>query len=243
MLDNPELNEQIEAVNQLTGLSRFVIEKDLYVTQAISIVSNMIDDVYELIFQGGTSLAKAHRIIERMSEDCDFRIRFKDPQDKMSKAVQRKLLREFRYGLIDRLRQAGFSIADSAISVRNQGHFMAIKAEYPSQYPLTAGIKPFLALEFFLGEVKTVPVDKPVTALIKQVLGDKVDYPKFSVKTITVIETAAEKWVALTRRIATSKYREHYRDASLVRHLYDLYQINRQVIFLMNLLRLPKKLF
>ena len=41
-----------------------------------------------------------------------------------------------------------------------------------------------------------------------------------------MIETAAEKWVGLTRRVATSRHRRHYRDANLVRHLYDLYKIN-----------------
>ena len=43
---------------------------------------------------------------------------------------------------------------------------------------------------------------------------------------VAIIETAAEKWVGLTRRVATSVHRKHYRDASLVRHLYDLYKIN-----------------
>ena len=93
MQNNREIREQINAVNQTTGLSQFVIEKDLYVTQAISVVSNISDEFYDLVFQGGTSLAKAHRIIERMSEDCDFRIRFKDPEGKRSKESKRKALR------------------------------------------------------------------------------------------------------------------------------------------------------
>jgi len=42
---------------------------------------------------------------------------------------------------------------------------------------------------------------------------------------LPVIETAAEKWVALTRRIATARLRPEYQDMSLVRHLYDLHRI------------------
>ncbi len=97
---------------------------------------------------------------------------------------------------------------------------------YPSMYPITASIKPFLALEFFLAEVKIKPETKPVTTLIKQTLGDKVEHPECPVSSVAIIETAAEKWVGLTRRVATSAHRKHYRDPNLVRHLYDLYRIN-----------------
>ncbi len=227
MQDSHEIREQIDAVNQLTGLSRFVIEKDLYVTQAISIVSNITHELYDLVFQGGTSLAKAHRIIERMSEDCDFRIRFKDSEGKFSKEFRRKALRKFRYELVEELKASGFTISNSDVRVRNEGQFMGIRANYPSMYPTTEGIKPFLALEFFLAEVKVNPENKPVTTLVKQILGGKVEHPEFPVNSVAIIETAAEKWVGLTRRVATSTHRKHYRDANLVRHLYDLYQINK----------------
>jgi len=70
-----------------------------------------------------------------------------------------------------------------------------------------------------------------VTTLVRQVFGDKVEHLQVPVKSVAIIETAAEKWVALTRRVATSKHRSHYRDANLVRHLYDLYKVNEQGYF------------
>lgn len=226
MQSSREISKQINAVNEITGLSLFVIEKDLYVTQAISIVSHVSHELYDLIFQGGTSLAKAHRIIERMSEDCDFRMRFKGSGRKLSNELKRKELRKFRHELVDALKKNGFILGDDAIRVRNEGQFMGIRAEYPSVYPVTESIKPFIALDFFLAEVKVEPENKLVTTLVKQILGDKVDHPEFSVSSVAIIETAAEKWVGLTRRVATSAHRQHYRDANLVRHLYDLYKIN-----------------
>jgi len=225
--DEQQIKQQIRLVADELDLDDFVIEKDLYVTQAISIVSQISHELYDLVFQGGTSLAKAHRIIERMSEDCDFRIRFKDPKGKLSKEFKRKALRQFRYELVDALKKNGFTLDDDAVRVRNEGQFMGIRANYPSLYPMTEGIKPFLALEFFLAEVKVSPETKSVTTLIKQTLGDKVEHPEFPVNSVAIIETAAEKWVGLTRRVATSMHRKHYRDANLVRHLYDLYQINK----------------
>jgi hypothetical protein len=79
-----------------------------------------------------------------------------------------------------------------------------------------------------LAEVKVEPETKPVTTLIRQIFGNKVDHQEFPVTSVAVIETAAEKWVGLTRRVATSLHRSHYRDVNLVRHLYDLYQINEK---------------
>jgi len=225
--DEQQIKQQIRLVADELDLDDFVIEKDLYVTQAISIVSQISHELYDLVFQGGTSLAKAHRIIERMSEDCDFRVRFKDPEGKLSNEFKRKALRKFRHELVAALKKNGFTLDDDAVRVRNEGQFMGIRANYPSLYPMTEGIKPFLALEFFLAGVKVPPEIKPVTTLIKQTLGDKVEHAEFPVNSVAIIETAAEKWVGLTRRVATSTHRKHYRDANLVRHLYDLYQINK----------------
>jgi len=149
----------------------------------------------------------------------------------LSKEFKRKALREFRHELNDTLKQHGFSIDDNSIRVRNEGQFMGIRANYPSAFSHVETMKPFIALEFFLADVKVEPEIKPVTTLIKQVFGDKIEHPEFPVNSVAVIETAAEKWVALTRRVATSKHRKHYRDTNLVRHLYDLYKINEANYF------------
>ncbi len=233
MLNNTaeERLQEINALSEYLDLNEYVIEKDIYVTHAISIVSNISHEHYELVFQGGTSLAKAHRIIERMSEDCDFRIRFKDPYLKKSKEFKQKALRQFRHELVDVLRGSNFTIDASNIKVRNEGRFMEIRATYPSVFPHIESMKPFIALEFFLGDVKMAAETKLVTTLIRQVFGEKIKHPEFPVNSIAIIETAAEKWVGLTRRVATSRHRSHYRDANLVRHLYDLYKIDEQGYF------------
>lgn len=161
-----------------------------------------------------------------MSEDCDFRVRFKNPALKISKESKRKTLRQFRHEIIAALRAHDFIINDNEVRVRNEGQFMGVRARYPSAFPTLPELKPFLAVEFFLSDVKVAPQIKPVTTLVKQILGNKVNHSEFPVNSVAVIETAAEKWVGLTRRVATSTYRKHYRDPNLVRHLYDLYRIN-----------------
>lgn len=224
--DIVQLQDQIRAVSEILGLSEFVIEKDLFVTKAISVVNTVTHDIFDLIFQGGTSLAKAYGIIERMSEDCDFRMRLKMPDMVSSKEMKRIELRKFRYDLIYVLRENGFIIDDEDVCVRNEGQFMSIRARYSSIYYVPHGIKPYIALEFFLGNIKTAIEEKNIETLIQQTLDTKLKYYNSTVNCVSVVETAAEKWVALTRRIATIAHRQHYKNASLVRHLYDLYKIN-----------------
>ena len=73
--DRSLLEELISITAERLGLSEpYVIEKDLYVTLAIAALMQVNNPYFKLIFQGGTALAKAHRIVQRMSEDCDFRI-------------------------------------------------------------------------------------------------------------------------------------------------------------------------
>ncbi|MCP4475631.1 MAG: nucleotidyl transferase AbiEii/AbiGii toxin family protein [Gammaproteobacteria bacterium] len=223
---NKKTANDIEDLAELLELSEYVIEKDLYLTEAIALVSQIANEFYELVFQGGTSLSKAHRIIERMSEDCDFRIVLKNSEHSLSKEKRRKTLRDFRHHLIATLQKHGFSIDENAVMTRNEGQFMEIRASYPSLFEHAAPLKPYIALEFFLADVKITPEKKRVTTLVRQIFGDDIAHSEFLINSMAIVETAAEKWVGLTRRIATSKHREYYHNPHLVRHLYDLYQIH-----------------
>jgi len=70
-----EFHEQILAATKHLKFSSLVfVEKDFYVTRLIHALSKIENINYSLHLQGGTCLAKAHKITERMSEDCDFRI-------------------------------------------------------------------------------------------------------------------------------------------------------------------------
>ena len=56
------------------GLRSAIIEKDYYVTEALRILASRGDNI---IFKGGTSLAKGWNLIQRFSEDIDI---FLDPE-------------------------------------------------------------------------------------------------------------------------------------------------------------------
>lgn len=228
MLDNPK--ELIEFASLELNISQFAIEKDLYVTRAIEILSEIEDENFSLVFQGGTCLAKAHHLIHRMSEDCDFRICLKESTSELSKSSLRRALKDFRNKITNEFRSDVFVIEDAGVNTRNEGRYVNIQMQYPQIYSPTLSMKPFIACEFFVGELSTPHETKMITSMIKQRLKLDIPHPEYNIDCMSIIETASEKWAALTRRIATAQQRDYYYDKNLVRHLYDLYQIQKHSI-------------
>ena len=219
--------EEIQVVSKVLGLSEKIVEKDIYVTKLIHALADLNNPYYKLVFQGGTCLSKAYDLVPRMSEDWDFRIQSVDELNDLSREKQRETLKVFRTEIFEKLKAAGFRFNESDMRVSNEGKFISLRIEYLSNYHDISILKPFLAVDFFLAKVQAAVDTLPITTLIKKILGSQVSHPELSIDCISVVETAAEKWVALTRRIATIKHRGYYNDPTLVRHLYDLLKINQ----------------
>src|SRR5207344_1846905 len=77
------------------------VEKDLHVVRAIAALAAIDAAPFTLVFAGGTALARAHRLVRRMSEDVDFKI---VPQS--TAPVSRSGLRQQRSALRDRITEA-----------------------------------------------------------------------------------------------------------------------------------------
>ncbi len=68
-----ELEVYVTRVAEATGIPPAHLEKDFWVTEVLRGASNASGATgCSVIFKGGTSLSKAHRIIERFSEDVDL---------------------------------------------------------------------------------------------------------------------------------------------------------------------------
>jgi len=224
MLNRNELSDLIVATQLQLGLSAAVIEKDFYVTQIIHSLAGIENEHFQLIFAGGTCLAKAHRLVKRMSEDVDFKVVFKGTEVS-SKTRFLKMLKEFRSQITESISFPGITITNSA--VRNEGKYMRIELTYPALFASNEVLRPHLLLEFTLSEARL-----PTKGLgIKSIIEDTITQVNFSpasvINCISVNETAIEKWVALTRRISAIERAYDPDDATLIRHLYDLRAIKQ----------------
>ena len=67
----PERREALETATSLGGRPPHLLEKDVWVVQTLSVLFEAPFG-RDLVFKGGTSLAKAYRAIRRFSEDVDI---------------------------------------------------------------------------------------------------------------------------------------------------------------------------
>src|SRR5579862_2552755 len=118
MLNKKDLRDLIETTLLDIKLTGAVIEKDYYVTQVIHALSNIENEYFRLVFAGGTCLAKAHKIVKRMSEDVDFKIQIKRAHPIFSKTRLMKELKEFRSYIKSKLMLPGLIVGNSV--VRNE---------------------------------------------------------------------------------------------------------------------------
>jgi hypothetical protein len=70
-----------EALRELLEVQAFfrlpsvgLVEKDLHVVRAIAALAAIDAAPFDLVFGGGTALARAHKLVRRISEDVDFKI-------------------------------------------------------------------------------------------------------------------------------------------------------------------------
>ncbi|MDD3594029.1 MAG: nucleotidyl transferase AbiEii/AbiGii toxin family protein [Candidatus Gastranaerophilales bacterium] len=85
----------IQEASKQVGLGEFVIEKDYWVTY---LLKNLAKSIFadEIVFKGGTCLAKAYDLIERFSEDIDLLIiETEQTKSKTQKEKRLKALRKF----------------------------------------------------------------------------------------------------------------------------------------------------
>lgn len=219
MLDD-QLIQLIDATAAALELANPVVEKDYYVTQVIHALSNIEDEYFRLVFAGGTCLAKAYKIVKRMSEDVDFKIQRKQITKNFSKTRFFKELKQFRSNIISKLQIADLT-SDTSI-VCNEGQYLRVQLNYPSIFSINSNLRPHILLECTLADVHLSLENLSIRTLIEDTLENVVIFEPSSTQCVSVYETAIEKWVSLTRRIIAIEREYHSDDATLIRHLYDL---------------------
>lgn len=237
MLNRKDLFELIETTLLQMNLTGAVIEKDYYVTYVIQALSGIENENFRLVFAGGTCLAKAHRIVNRMSEDVDFKIQIKNNQI-FSRSALSKKLKEFRSQINSVIDNLNLTTIENI--PRNEGKYQKVLLEYPYLYSPTKTLRPNILLEFTFANIR-FPIEN---LLIKTIIEDNLNninlYSSQNTRCISVDETAIEKWVGLTRRVSAIERNRHPEDEALIRHLYDLNYIHHANKINDNLFKLAK---
>jgi len=142
----------------------------------------------------------------------------------LSKSALHRELGKLRDKVSQALIAEGFSLDESMPHTRNERRYMLYQIPYENENGSDAGLRPTIQMEITYAPLRRDPVTLPLASFVNEALQRKPEIAH--IECVGITETAAEKLVALTRRIAmqlAGLSRDY--DAALVRHIYDLYHI------------------
>jgi predicted nucleotidyltransferase component of viral defense system len=218
--DKPSLQDLLEVQEHFGLPSAALVEKDWYVVKALAAVSAAKTVPFRLVFGGGTALSRAHRLVQRMSEDIDLKI--------ISDATfTRPALRDLRDTVTEALLDAGFKFDPKNPAHRESGNASRYTLYRLPYDPVAEGqgvLRPEIQIETALWPLRLPAIELPVISFVAEAFKLPPEVP--SILCASLAETVAEKFVALTRRAgAELAAAGGPRDSTLVRHVYDLHMI------------------
>ena len=218
--DKPTLQELLE-VQEYFGLpSPALVEKDWYVVRALAAINSADTAPFRLVFGGGTALSRAHRLVRRMSEDIDLKIT-------SDGAFTRPALRHLRDTLTKALRSIGFEFDPNNPAHRESGNASRYTLYRLPYAPIAEGqgsLRPEIQIETAVWPLRRPAIELPVISFMAEAFKRPPEVPL--IRCVSLVETVAEKFVALTRRAgAELADAGGPRDSTLVRHVYDLHMI------------------
>ena len=196
-----------------------LVEKDWYVVQALAAIQEAKSDNLTLAFGGGTALGRAYGLLQRMSEDIDLRVIG-------DKAPPRPALKRLRRKVSDRLRERGFRVEAGHLTVQHNDTYVRYDLPYD---PIMRGeriLRPEIKIEISAFPTRRQLTQRPVTSFVAE--ANKVGPEIPEIACVNLVEIAAEKFVALTRRSGAAFAGLKELDSTLPRHVYDLSRLDGQ---------------
>lgn len=223
MNDKPTLQELLEVQEHFGLPSPGLVEKDWYVVKALAAIAAVDTGDFRLVFGGRHGAEPRLQAHQAHVGGCRSQDRVR------CTAVARRALRKLRSDVTDALLAADF-----VFDPENEQHRVSMYRGHYTRYQLPytplaqgKGLRPSVQIETSVWPLRRDAIDKPVISFVAEAYGRAAELPKIACSSL--LETAAEKFVALTWRAgsALAGLRKE-RDPTLVRHIYDLHMIRDQ---------------
>lgn len=209
--DKESFDIAIRAASRHFNVSPAIIEKDYYVTLVLCELAKQVPD---LLFKGGTSLSKCHKIIDRFSEDIDITL----DSEHQSQGKRRNL----KYTIVEICNNLGLNLLNES-ETRSRRDYNCYKIDYSARHSLS-GLNPQLLVEtVFI--VKAFPDEvKKASSMIydylKAVGNDEAiaqyELEPFDIRVQTLDRTLVDKVFAVCDYMLDNKTERQSR------HIYDL---------------------
>ena len=188
------------------------VEKDWYAIRLVATIINVRQDDLALVFSGGTSLSKGYGLIQRFSEDLDFKIRLPEA------GITRPARRHYRRAIVEAIRAGGdWTLRDEDVVAGNASRFFRCQVGYPTTLAVPPALRQGLKLEVTFRSPALAAEERSLRSFVAEARGDPPEVPAISC--VAPAETAADKISVLTWRVLDQGTRN---DHTLVRHVHDL---------------------
>ena len=224
-----ELIDALVAEADTGGITAALLEKDEHLTDALGAVFELKFEHATLVFCGGSSLSKAHGLIERMSEDADIKVVLDGASAAWSKnKIRRYLGDEVRGRVAEAMASLGFTEEIDKRRSLNDNRYMHSQWAYQRTYDGIAALRPSLQLELVTRRPVLTTQPAQIESLADRLAHSAGHSPQAVV--VSIAETLAEKILSFLRRFAmhrAGQMRQAW-DTALVRHIYDSHCIVQQ---------------
>ena len=208
----------IEVVNEIAaemGVDPAFVEKDWYSVQVLKAISEFQSDTISTVFSGGTSLSKGYGLLERFSEDLDFRCEYIVD----GAGHQKKKMRSgYRNGIISTIHELNdINLDESDIEIAS--NYIKFPLRYPYQLQYHSALRSHLEVEFSFTQPRLAPETQSIQSWVSKFIGSP---PEADILCLSPIETGGDKLSALTWRVLKRDRQSLKDDPAMIRHLHDL---------------------
>ncbi|HAS6345126.1 TPA: nucleotidyl transferase AbiEii/AbiGii toxin family protein [Vibrio vulnificus] len=202
-----------------------IIEKDFWVVALLAELAKVSPEYHQMVFSGGTALAKSNVKILRMSEDVDIKLIPNQAFDELSRA-KKKAVRKAWVNEIEQAITHSERFTVETRSVRNEYRYVEFELRYPQQFSQVPCLRPIIKLEL----IETIPLldveSRSIQSLVAQLYQQPHEVSSFDC--VSVYATLVEKIISMLRRtMSVKRNTERSDDVALVRHIYDVHCITK----------------
>lgn len=242
-LSDTDRNDIFEYVSTESGISKKVIEKDFWVTVLLKILFVELKDLHPFMFKGGTSLSKCYNLIERFSEDIDISLNMENlgfPIDDFyvqpSKSKKNKFIQDLqntgKYYIKNTIKPAlekvisEYEITGYKCEIDNNDEEV-INFLYPTINISTEEyIKPSVKIEFGTKAMHSPINNIEIKSILSEYLRDRIPSLDSSIN-IKTLDPERTFWEKITYIHSLNNGGSDKIRAGLSRHLYDIYQLQK----------------
>ncbi|AEH16437.1 nucleotidyl transferase AbiEii/AbiGii toxin family protein [Shewanella baltica] len=220
-----KLKQQFLEVSDALALGNpAIIEKDYWVVALLSELEQLTFETHQMVFSGGTALAKSNVKILRMSEDVDIKL-IPTPQFQHLSRGRKKQYRKALAVQIETAIIASNKFSIEARLVQDEYRYVEYELKYPQQFSQAPCLRPIIKLEL----METIPLLALETRGIQSLVAELYKLPQEvnGFICVSVNTTLVEKVLSMLRRTMSVK-RDAARndDVTLIRHIYDVHCIH-----------------